>query len=95
MAPRQIRTQELVKLAAEHTALSSSVANDAVRGVVDVIAELGDEVQVVDVKAEPSSEEGVVVQRTQLDPANPPALDVEAAAIGDEGMIGLSLFRSH
>jgi len=94
MAPRLIRTNELVELAAEHTALSSPEADDAVRAVVDVIADLGDEVQVVDARTESGLGEGVVVQRTELDPANPPRLDGKGAAIADEGMIGLGLFRS-
>ena len=67
-------------------------ADDAVRAVVDVIADLGDEVQVVDARTESSLGEGVV-QRTELDPADPPMLDGKGAVIADEGMIGLGLFR--
>ncbi len=95
MALRQISTDELVELAAKHTALGSPEANNAVRAVCDVITELGDEVQVIDVQPGASSDEGVVVHRAKLDPANPPKLDLDGIAIADEGMIGLGLFRSH
>ena len=94
MAPRLIRTHELVELAAEHSALDLPEADDAVRAVVDTISELGDEIQVVDDVTEPDSGEGVIVQRAALDPANPPKLDVESAAIADQGMIAIDLFRS-
>ncbi len=94
MAPRPITKHELAELATEHTALSPPEADDAVSAVLDVIVELGD-VRVIDVKTERGAGEGVVVRRATFDPAHPPRLNLESAAIADEGMIGLSLFRGH
>lgn len=93
MAPRQIRTQELVELATEHSGLSPAEADEAVGAVVDAIDELVGESESVEFVTVPSK--SVIVTTTRLDPAHPPKLDLQRAAIADEGMIGSSLFRRH
>ncbi len=74
-------------MAAERGGLSSSEAGTAVHAVVDVIAELGDEIELVG--------ESVALKKAPLDPANPPRIDITGAAIPDRGMVGLKLLRRH
>jgi hypothetical protein len=93
MALRQINTNELAELAVQHSALGPQAAGEAVRAVCDVIAELGDEVRILDAGAANGSGNGVVAHRVKLDPANPPELDGDGIAIFDEGVIGFNLFR--
>jgi hypothetical protein len=93
MALRQINTDGLAELAVQHSALGPRAAGDAVRAVCDVIAELGDEVRILDAGAAKGSGNGVVAHRVKLDPADPPKLDGDAIAIFDEGVIGLNLLR--